>query len=534
MNPDGISYLDLGDAFAKHDWAHAVNAWWSPGYPWILGIAVNLVGPSPRFEFPLVHIVNFLIFIATLVAFRFCLHEIIRFCNESSGSEPRTFPLPRWSLLLLGYAIFLWTSLEVVSIYGVGPDLLVMLFLCLIGGMLLILRRDPSLLRFVFFGLILGVGYWVKTILLPLGIFSLLCFYLWKPTPKGWRFGVAVAAFVFLFITAPLVLRLSKEKGRFTIGDTGKLNYARYVFPRMSWTNWQGEIPGGGKPIHPTRQILSYPAVFEFGGPVIGTYPPWTDPSYWLEGVQPHFRARAQLQVLVETIPSEVRILLREQPDLVVGVIVLALLAGNVWCVGLRSLWPLVAISLVGMAAYVPLVVNDRYLGGFVLMLFLTLLAAVRLRPTDQRCAGYVAIAVFATMMVSSLDLTVRYATHHLVNAGAGPNSTADQISIAEGLTQLGARPGDKVAVLADGSGVYWARLAKLRVIAQVGRGGETGTFWELSDETKDRIYRALSSAHAEIVVGECPQTAVAGWTQITKTKTCARWLGEFHGGDNP
>ncbi len=185
MNPDGISYLDLGDAFAKHDWAHAFNAWWSPGYPWILGIVVNLIGPSLRFEFPLVHVVNFLIFIATLTAFRFCLHEAIRFCNEGSASEPRTFPLSRRSLVLLGYAIFLWTSLEVVSIYGVGPDLLVMLFVCLIGGMLLGLRRDPSLWRFLLFGLILGVGYWFKTILLPLGIFSLLCVYVWKPASGG-------------------------------------------------------------------------------------------------------------------------------------------------------------------------------------------------------------------------------------------------------------------------------------------------------------------------------------------------------------
>jgi hypothetical protein len=325
-----------------------------------------------------------------------------------------------------------------------------------------------------------------------------------------------------------LVLLLSKEKGRFTIGDTGTLNYARWVFPRMPWTNWQGEIPGGGKPLHPTRHILTYPDVFEFDGPVIGTYPPWTDPSYWLEGVQPDFRVKAQLQVLVETVPSEVRILLREQPDLVVGVIVLALLAGSVWWVGLRSLWPLIAVSLVGMTAYLPLVVNDRYLGGFVLMLFLALLAAVRLRPTDQRCAGYVAIAVFATMMVSTLDLTVRYATHHLVNPGAGPNSTVDQIAIAEGLAHQGARPGDKIAVLADGSGTYWARLAKLRVIAQVGRGGESETFWQLSDEIKDRVYRALSSAHAEIVVGQCPQNKVAGWTQIGSTSTCAHWLEGF------
>ena len=29
MNLDGISYLDLGDSFARHDWANALNASWS-------------------------------------------------------------------------------------------------------------------------------------------------------------------------------------------------------------------------------------------------------------------------------------------------------------------------------------------------------------------------------------------------------------------------------------------------------------------------------------------------------------------------
>lgn len=27
MNPDGISYLDVGDSFFRRDWANAVNAW---------------------------------------------------------------------------------------------------------------------------------------------------------------------------------------------------------------------------------------------------------------------------------------------------------------------------------------------------------------------------------------------------------------------------------------------------------------------------------------------------------------------------
>jgi hypothetical protein len=34
MNPaDGISYLDIGDAYWRGDWHMAINAFWSPSIP---------------------------------------------------------------------------------------------------------------------------------------------------------------------------------------------------------------------------------------------------------------------------------------------------------------------------------------------------------------------------------------------------------------------------------------------------------------------------------------------------------------------
>jgi hypothetical protein len=55
----------------------------------------------------------------------------------------------------------------------------------------------------------------------------------------------------------------------------------------------------------------------------MGTYPPWTDPSYWNEGLQSHFRLKPQIETLVRTIPSEIRLLLLAKPGLVVGILVL-------------------------------------------------------------------------------------------------------------------------------------------------------------------------------------------------------------------
>src|SRR5258707_7530980 len=77
MNPDGISYLDIGDAYWRGDWHNAINAYWSPLYSWILGFFLKVVKPSAYWEYPLVHLVNFLIYVAALGCFEFFLKTFI-------------------------------------------------------------------------------------------------------------------------------------------------------------------------------------------------------------------------------------------------------------------------------------------------------------------------------------------------------------------------------------------------------------------------------------------------------------------------
>ena len=73
MNPDGVSYLDLGDAFVRGDLAQAVSAYWPSLYAFILGAAVGLLRPAPAWEFPLVHAVNFLLYLGALASLEFLL-----------------------------------------------------------------------------------------------------------------------------------------------------------------------------------------------------------------------------------------------------------------------------------------------------------------------------------------------------------------------------------------------------------------------------------------------------------------------------
>jgi hypothetical protein len=530
MDPDGISYLDVGQSFFRRDWANAVNAWWSPLYPWTVGLVLAIAKPSPRWEFPVASTVNFGVFVLTLLAFRYLLHALIAFSRQqNSHSMPNdAVALPEWMMVLFGYTTFLWLALEVETPWGMTPDLAVMACVCLTAGMLMRLRPDDKLWKVALFGVILGVGYWTKAILFPLGFATLAVGYWWKRSSLDWRRRMIVAGVVFLCTSAPLIILLSHQKGRFTFSDTGKMNYAWYVSPRTFWRNWQGEVPGSGIPVHPTRQLLRHPPLFEFDGPVAGTYPPWTDPSYWNEGLRPQFKLKPQLEVLAVSLPSEVRLLFRSRPELVVGVIVLALLSGGLWLAALRDLWPLIAIAAVGMGLYLPLVENDRYMGGFVIVLFLTLLAAVRLRPVAQNSAACVTLAVFFSMALATADYTVRVATHHLAIPGSGPNSTAQDITAAEQLWRMGVQPGDKVAIIMNGTSAYWAHLAKLRIVAEIMETGHgTAEFWNSPGELQQRVYDLMSRTHARAVVAECPSSIriPAGWEPIAGTPYCVRHL---------
>src|SRR5262245_9829139 len=112
---DGVSYLDLGDQFfAKGPWK-TLNPYWSPLYPFLLGTANHLLRPSYFWEFPLAHAVNWIIFAVSLACFDFFLLELIRYHRQRRPAlgEAGMTTFPDWCWLALGYALFIWTSIEI-------------------------------------------------------------------------------------------------------------------------------------------------------------------------------------------------------------------------------------------------------------------------------------------------------------------------------------------------------------------------------------------------------------------------------------
>src|SRR4029077_2613523 len=126
-----------GDAFFHRKWFDAVNGLWSPLYSLLVGTALFVVKPSRWWEFPVAHGVNFLIYIAAFFSFDFLLRSLWQDSRQSavSGTGGDARSLSEQALLAIGYAIFLWTSLELITIWELAPDLWVAAFVYLIAGL---------------------------------------------------------------------------------------------------------------------------------------------------------------------------------------------------------------------------------------------------------------------------------------------------------------------------------------------------------------------------------------------------------------
>jgi hypothetical protein len=178
-------------------------------------------------------------------------------------------------------------------------------------------------------------------------------------------------------------MALSKTKGRLTFGDSGRLNYAGMVSPNSPPKHWQGEPAGSGVPKHPTRKLLEEPAVFEFAKPVAGTYSPWYDPSYWNEGVQWTFRLRSQIRVLVQSALKYAKMVI-EQLGLVAGMLIFLFWGGAPTRRAIVCNWPLIATAGLSIGIYSLVLVTSRYVGGSVVLLFVAILAGIRLPRNEQ------------------------------------------------------------------------------------------------------------------------------------------------------
>jgi hypothetical protein len=511
MNPDGVSYLDIGDAYWRGDWHNAINAYWSPLYSWILGLFIRVLRPTAYWEYPLVHLVNFLLYVAALASFEFFLAIFIA---EREQHDPelvarQRMGLSRPSWYLLGYTLFLSCSLILIGLGPVTPDMCVAALIYLASALILKIRIGAATARTcTALGVVLGLAYLTKTAMFPLGsVFLATAMFAGGISRCSLR-NTTLAMLCFLAVSVPFIAAISHAKRRLTFGDSGKINYAICV----QGDDWY--IPLTQTLSHPIRRLSDFPLSYEFSSPISGTYPLWYDLSYWHEGIKTHFNLHAQVAALLQGIERYQLIVLNTfvQLNFSLGLLILLALSPSFRFVRrMVGLWPVWIPALTAVVLYALVVVEFRYVAPFLLLLWCVAFSGIEL-PATSHLRGLVS-ATLAGLVITTLVLVFLWL--HLSRV---PDA-AKYSGIVVAMQQQGLRAGDQLAVVgtdpAGRDGAFIARLGRMRIIAEV---RQPDKFWAADTPSRERLIAAFKGAGAKAILSYQPPPAAKGWTKLGGT----------------
>lgn len=494
VGPDARSYLEIARAILRHDWSMAVNAYWSPLYSWLLAACLGMVKPTLRWEFPAAHALAFPVLLGCMAAFEFFWAAILRLRERTTCTLGLTSPpIPSTQMWVLGYSLFIWMTVGDL-ITAINPDLCMTTMILLAAGLLIRIQiaADARRSLYLWFGVCLGVGYMVKAVLFPVAFIFLgmMMAVSARPVRKNY---FALAAAIFMLIASVQITLLSRSKGRLTFSDTGKLAYAWYNYD-LPVQNWQGEPPGSGVPVHPTRKIYDQPAIYEFNGPLRSSYPPWYDPSYWNEGLSPAFRFAIVAKHALSG-AYEVGMILLQPTAWALGIMLIILGSEfNETFKGIGAGWYLLFTSAIVFAMHCLTLVQSRYLAPWEILLWGAILAGVRLRRRTARWYWGVTAVVSLALVGAIAHLIYGESVHGFHN-----DASAEYVT-AEGLQRMGLQPGTKVGAIGFDNDAYWAYLARFDIVAEIDTD-ETCLFWSESAAIQMKILEKFDQAGASIVV---------------------------------
>ena len=325
-------------------------------------------------------------------------------------------------------------------------------------------------------------------------------------------------------LAAPLVLSLSREKHRFTFGDSGKLNYAWFVAGIPDYAGWNGQPPETGTPLHAPRRISESPLILEFRNPVGGTLPIWYDASYWWEGLHVPLSLQRQLAGLLRPftqVHSRQTVFLAFAAVLAPFCLFSSRIRKVIRSGGIQTwiliLWPAVTCLMYSLVLF-----NFRYIAAYLVLICLGAVALF-LQPLPSPARTKILFAA-ALLLAVVCGIRLRGAAGGSAREIGRDNATSSAAA-AQGLAALGIQPGDEIAVLGHSLDCYYARLAGVRIVAQI---------WEVPEEIA-----GLSAPQVSQVLSQLKQIGIKalvsrskpgfvhddGWIGIPRTDIYVRML---------
>jgi 4-amino-4-deoxy-L-arabinose transferase-like glycosyltransferase len=546
FDPEGITFLDMADAYRRGDWRAALIGLWSPLYPWLLALMMIFFNPSAQWEFTAVHALNFFIYLVALASFSVFMREFLR-ANKDTAANGR---LPDWSWLVLGYSLFTWSTIRLMPLHLPEPDSIVCALVYLIFAMLYRIRMGAVTWgESIFLGVLLGLGYLSKAVMFPMAfVFGGVALILAGRSAKKLS-KILVAFSVFLLLSLPYIVVLSDANERWMFSDAGRLNYV-YRVNQVNLIHWQGEESVHGAPIHPTRKIYDNPPMYEFGTPFKVTYPPWYDPSYWNEGVKMTADLQRQLSLIIGNTKALLMFLadspgpaVPNQPAYyylgdIVGKTIGTLL--TLFCVMILTnlgrvsvfrrisehWFVLVPIGAV-LGAYSLLNYEGRYIAAYVVVLWMVLFQSVAIPYSEESKRIFTAILTSAALitviiLAAGTGRAVLHAARYFMNGNTEApflQSGYTDWKVAKYLHNAGLRAGEPVGAVGWTLNAYWARMARVHIVAEVPHKGARA-FWSSDTAKRAVLMQLFQDVGAKAVVGKGVPvgSAPVNWQHIGDT----------------
>jgi hypothetical protein len=498
INEDGVQYLDMADAWRTGQWSTALNTYWSPLYSWALAFVLAVARPAPPNELLVVRVVNVVVFAIVLLLW---LSLLRRLTGNEARADSRVRTSSWW---MLASVLASWVMLQTMGIEAATPDLIATALLLLTALLLTRLREtDARAVDGLVLGLLVGSAVLARAALVTLVPIAVLLLRARVPRASQSRtmlaFMLGVVCTFGVFVTA-----LSHDEQRWTLGDTGRLNYAWFVNGATRYVHWEGEPPGSGVAVHPTR-VAREPDVFVFDRPWPCTFPPACDPAYWHEGLRLHFDASEQWAASRWVLDQWRWLVVERLAGVPLAVLVLALLVDRRALAGSGALTCL-ALAAGASVSYLGVYSEARHVAGALLLVLAPALAALR-RPGNVARFGTAALL----LLVAALSIRfIQSGWQRRQYQGALPHP---QWAIAQELARAGVPAGSRVARIGEAPGTYWARLAGLRLIAEIPAADK---FWRASADLQAARLQHLEAAGARAVVADGRDISEPrGWIRV-------------------
>ncbi|HSV85473.1 MAG TPA: hypothetical protein VLH85_02790, partial [Levilinea sp.] len=328
---------------------------------------------------------------------------------------------------------------------------------------------------------------------------------------------------VFLAISLPFIFLISQKAGKLTIGESGRITYLRYV-GNIPFPHWQGDPQKGIFPDHPSRLLLANPPVYEFGNQIGGTYPISTDPSYWYAGLEVPFHFGNQAARILDGMLYYLDLFVLRHGVFTGCVLTLLVITFQHKVYSRSSIrqWAILLPAAAGFGLYALVLVADRYIGVFVLLFWAGILANIRLPATKSDLALVKALSTIAILGLLATIFLFNLEGFGRLNPPSVP-SQAVQASppgwpgeVALELRQLGVQPGDRVGVIGYAYDSFWARLARVTIVAEM-LEEDAAEFWVGDDDLQQSVLNAFAQSGAKAIVAEyVPAHArLDGWQQV-------------------